>query len=462
MNGDTGFIPVIRRWWWLLLLGTLAAAIAANVVARNQSPTYASSATLLVGPLNADYATTQAAGDLGRTYADLAKTLPVVAGAVQRANVAIKPVDLQKKVSATSNDVTRLVTVRVEAAKAPLAATLANAIGAQLIGVSQAVTPQETDAVRAFMSQREIQRLPAATQDAVHAAAVRVFGAGLSGRLRMMAPAVPAVEPAAPNVPLLTTLGALAGLALAAVAALVASADRRREGADVQSTRAIPFLGTIAAAHRASDAGYRLLAAKIGLFSDDRLRTVAVVGAGGRAPAGAVATSLARTLADGGLRTLVVDASDGTATRLLELDGRPGYGELVRSDAAIVSDDLRVACGDGLFALPAGANGSTRLLDRERADRLLAAFEEAADVVVLSVPPTHVSPVGLVWASLAQATLVVGESGDPRAHDAVDETVESLQRVGANVLGTVAGRNGRAWPRVRAGRAKARRAAVTA
>jgi capsular polysaccharide biosynthesis protein len=436
VNDDTGFIPVVRRWWWLLLLGMLGAAVAANVVARQEKPTYASSATLLVGPLNADYGTTQAAGDLGRTYAELAKTFPVLTYAARRAHVAIAPVDLAKKVTSTSNDVTRLVTVKVEESKPALASSLANAIGAQLIAVSRAVTPQETDSVRSFMSQPEISRLPVAARNAVQAAAVRIFGAGAGGTLRVVAPAVPSNVTVAPNIPLLTTLGALAGLALAAVAALLATVGRRQEAADVHSTNGVPFLGTVTGNGSAADAGYRLLAVKIGLFGDRRPKTVAILGAGDDDSAGAVAANLAAVLADGGVRALVVDAGSGSVTRLLELDGRPGYADLVR-DPATVLDELSVERCDALRVVPAGENGRPSLLESERASRLLGAFRASADVVLLSPPPTRRSPVGLVWAGLAEATILIGGRGEPRAREAVEEAVESLALVGAHVVGTV-------------------------
>ena len=454
MNDDIGFVPVVRRWWWLLLVGTLAAAATANLVARHEAPTYASSATLLVGPLNADYATTQAAGDLGRTYAELAKTSPVLTDAARRARVSITPVELAKKVTSTSNDVTRLVGIRVEESTPALASSLANAIGTELIALSRSVKPQETDTVRSFMSQPETARLPAATRDALRTAAVRVFGAGTGGTLRVVAPAVPLTDPVAPNVLLLTTLGALAGLALAAVIALLATAWRRQEAADVHATSGVPFFGAIGE-HRPAEADYRLLAVKIGLFGDRPPKTIAILGTGDGESAGAVAANLATTLADGGVRALVVDAGAGTVTRMLDVEGRPGYADLVRDPAAAI-DALSVERRDALLVVPAGENGSPRLLESERARRLLGAFGASADVVLLSPPPAGRSPVGLVWAGLTEATLLVGGRGEPHVREAVEEAVESLRLVGANVVGTVSCHDHQLrirWPRPR--RAKA-------
>jgi capsular polysaccharide biosynthesis protein len=246
VTNETGFISVVRRFGWMLALGTIVAALVANVVARLEQPTFAASATLLVGPLNSDYTSTQGAGDLARTYADIAKSLPVLKVVVARTGVAVDPTDLAEHVTATSNDVTRLVTLKVEAPSATRAATLANALAARMIELSSTLTPAESDTIRAFMGQREVQRLPAQTQDAVRAAAVRVFGPGTTGRLQMIAPAVPPRKAVAPRVALLTALGALAGLALCSVVALMLPAvlpPRRRE---VDPRAGIPLLGPVA------------------------------------------------------------------------------------------------------------------------------------------------------------------------------------------------------------------------
>lgn len=234
MNTEIGLTAVVRRWWWLLALGAIAAGVTAFTFAKLQSPTYASTATLLVGPLNADYTTTRVAGELGRTYAEVAKSQPVLQATVERADAPVAARDLAKDIRATSNDVTRLVTLRAQSSSPELAASLANALGEEMIEVSRTVSPAETDAISEFLAQREVQRLSAGQQDAVRAAAVRIFGAGLTGRLRMIDPAVPETVPVAPKVGLLTTFGALAGLALAAVAALVLSVGEARGRDDRQ------------------------------------------------------------------------------------------------------------------------------------------------------------------------------------------------------------------------------------
>jgi polysaccharide biosynthesis transport protein len=472
MMNEIGFIPVVRRWWWLLALATIGAAVTAHTLAEREAPTYASTATVLVGPLNTDFATVRAAGDLGRTYAEVAKSLPVLRAVAARAGAHIAARDLAKNVTATSNDVTRLVTLEVKSSRPRLAASLANALAAQLTEVSRTVAPDENDAIREFMAQSEVTRLPTRRQEAIHAAAVRIFGAGLTGRVRMIDPAVASDRTVAPKTTLLTVLGGLAGLALGAIAVLVAAAGggrRRSERHSVAGLEGVPFFGTFDRATRSNGRAlvteggpkraaesYRLLATKIGFFRGRQpVRNLVVLGADSGQASAAVAANLASVLADSESRVLLVDAACGRVTKLLGLQGRPGYAEVVRNGSADVNgtlDELQVLRGDRLHVLPVGEGEMPSLLEVERARRMLTRFGREADVVVLSAPPIDRSPVGLVWAHVADGTVVVAE-GESR--EAVEEAASSLALVGAKLLGTVVGGGRRMrMPRLRTARVK--------
>src|SRR5919201_3199523 len=342
---ETGFVPVVRRWWWLLACGAIGAALVAHVLAKREAPTYASTATVLVGPLNTDYATVRAAGDLGRTYAEVAKSLPVLRRVAARIGGNVTAARLAKDVTATSNDVTRLVTLQVKSHSPRRAALIANELANQLIDVSRAVAPAESDAIREFMSQSEVNRLPTGEQDRIHAAALRVFGAGLTGRLRPVDPAVPSNHVVAPKITLLTVLGGLAGLALSAIVVLAMSTRGRRRSDDQYAAEleGVPFLGTCTT--RAAES-YRLLATKIGFLGGrPPVRSLVVFGADGEQAGADVAANLASVLADGDSRVLLVDAAGGTVTKRLDLVGLPGYAELLRdgvADGNGMLDDLRV------------------------------------------------------------------------------------------------------------------------
>jgi hypothetical protein len=90
--------------------------------------------------------------------------------------------------------------------------------------------------------------------------------------------------------------------------------------------------------------------------------------------------------------------------------------------------------------LPLGGQASSGMLEIERAQRLLAAFERRADIVLLSASPIVRSPAGLVWGGVAAGTVIV--VGDTSPRECVAEAASSLELVGAHVLGAVAGRRG--------------------
>src|SRR5689334_8923521 len=128
-----GFILLVRRWWWLIGLGALVGALAAWLIASHASKAYQADTSLLVGPVSGDFSTLHASGELGKTYAELAASRPVVQAAARSARVRLTPSELQSAVTATSNDVTRIIDIRVRQSD-PFAATrLANAVGQQLL-----------------------------------------------------------------------------------------------------------------------------------------------------------------------------------------------------------------------------------------------------------------------------------------------------------------------------------------
>jgi hypothetical protein len=251
-----------------------------------------------------------------------------------------------------------VVTLEVENHSPRLAAALANALAAELVDLTSRTDAEMTDAVRDFTSKAAVTQLTAAQQAAVRAAAVSVFGAGISGRLHVIDPAVVPDEPVAPKVALLTALGGLAGFALVSVIVLVTSTgtEARSGGRDaLAALNGVRYLGAVDCRSGGWPAGdgdariaesYRLLATKLGLFGGRRPPgSLLVIDADDHQAGGPVAANLAAVVADAGSRVLLVDASSGGASRLLGLEQRPGYAELVRTDATRVEamlDELTI------------------------------------------------------------------------------------------------------------------------
>jgi capsular polysaccharide biosynthesis protein len=194
---EPGLLPVVRRHWRLIAIVTAACALTAAVFATTAAKTYEAETDLLVGPVDADYATLQAAGQLGRTYAELAASERLVGRAARDAGLTLPPKKAAEKVSATSNEITRIVEIRVRNS-----------------------------------NPRKAARMASAERAAVRRAAARVLTRTNAGVLQVVDRAEPPSGAVAPRVPLIVLLAALAGGVAAFALAIVSDGVRRERALD--------------------------------------------------------------------------------------------------------------------------------------------------------------------------------------------------------------------------------------
>jgi uncharacterized protein involved in exopolysaccharide biosynthesis len=211
--------PFVWRWWWVLLLATLLAAAAGYSASKRITKTYEAETQLLVGQLNTTVDLSES-GTLARTYAEIGKGRPVLAAAIQRAGANITPTDLGKASTIDSNEITRIVSVRVQNRDPRMAARLADAIGSELVDLSSTRRAAASSGLDSFQHEPEIQALDPATQKGVAAAAERTFNGSVAGGLHVTEPAEVPAKPVKPSIPLLVVLAGLAGLLLASGFAL--------------------------------------------------------------------------------------------------------------------------------------------------------------------------------------------------------------------------------------------------
>lgn len=234
-----GFILLVRRWWWLIGLGAALAAVVAWQIASHAGKTYQADTSLLVGPVSGDFSTLHASGELGKTYAELAASRPVVQAAARSARVRLAPADLQGAVTATSNDVTRIIDIRVRQPSPLGAARLANAVGRQLLSLRVRLPVQRTDAAKTILGDPSLATLSHAQRQAVRGAVGRFGWSSSAGDLAVVEQAVPSRDPVAPKVRLLVLLaalgGALAAVLWASVREALARAPVEDEGFEVDS-----------------------------------------------------------------------------------------------------------------------------------------------------------------------------------------------------------------------------------
>jgi len=158
------------------------------------------------------------------------------------------------------------------------------------------------------------------------------------------------------------------------------------------------------------------------------------------------AANLAIVMAQADRRVLLVDADlrKPGVDRLFKLPNQVGLTSLIRRDSTMTIDDviqtteqanLRVLTTGPLPPNPAELLGS----DRMRAQ--LEMLAKQADVVVIDSPPLLAVTDAAVLSSYVDGTLLVVDARHSRRRS-VREARETLNRVGARVLGVVLNRAG--------------------
>jgi uncharacterized protein involved in exopolysaccharide biosynthesis len=208
----------IRRRWWLLALTAAAAAVVAWLIASHGAKAYEAHTKLLVGPVSGDYRTLQASSELGRTYAELAASRPIVTAAARAARVAVTPAQAKKAVSPRSNDVTRIIDVRVRHPDPAAATRMAAAVAAQLMRLRRAMPRQELNRVKAILGDPALAHLTHAQRRGVREAVLRAGSMSTAGDLEVVEAPVRPLAPVPRRVGLVVLLATLAALAAAVCA----------------------------------------------------------------------------------------------------------------------------------------------------------------------------------------------------------------------------------------------------
>lgn len=413
-----GYLSVARRWWWTLVVATWVAGLSGYLVASQVPPTYEARTQLLVGPINTDINTLKASGQLVQTYAELVTSQPRLEAVLAELGLPLTAGELRLATRATANDVTRVLTIRVQYSDPKIAADLANTLAGRLMELtSQGTTRPE-------------------------------------GELQVIDPAEVPAAPVAPQVRMITFLAALAGLlggfVLVILVEYLSGTVRTRE--DLTQLTDVPFLGAVTApsttrpgaglvvealpASRLAGS-IRLVATKI-QFGDtpQPFQSLLITGSQPGDGSGAFAANVAAVLAASGRPVVLVDADpdEAEASAVLGLEGRPGLTELLASGHAEAQRfiDRR---SPGFAIVPRGGETSGDLLDPDRARQVLAAVA-GGHLVIVSGPSLLGTAGALLWARAADGTLLVARR-EATKREAVSQAVESLRLVGARLVGTV-------------------------
>lgn len=420
----SGYLAIAKRWWWTLIVSAWIAGVAGYIVASGLPPTYESQAKVLVGPINTDSDTLRASSALVQTYAQVVTTDSVLQSALKENGLSMSLDDFRTATRATANDVTRILTIRVQAGDPNNAAKLANSLATELEQLtSQGVSRPE----------------------------------GLIQVVEFAQPS-PANEPVAPQVSLITILAALAGIVMAIVIVLIVEYFGRaiRTGEELASVGGAPLLATVGVAHgdrpRPSDlvvesepnaraaSAYRLAAAKVAFAEDGhQRRSFVVTDVDWEGQSAVVATNLASALARLGRAVVLIDAAgrSGTVTALHGLTDEAGLSEVLNGD---VSPTFETDDGPGVQIMGAG-RAPLDVVDPARVQLLVDELLASGRMVVIAIAPVRDEPQALAFARAVDGVVVVGRT-DRTNRDDVQFVGESMRLVGATVVGVVVAQKG--------------------
>lgn len=281
-----------------------------------------------------------------------------------------------------------------------------------------------------------------------------------------ISPVEPALVPTSPirPQPLQTgLLGAAVGLMLAAgIIFLIEYLDDTIKSADQASAiLGLPVIGYIAELEHDSDKAYvsenprspvaeafRTLRTNLEFAGVDKpIKSILVVSSHPGEGKSTVASNLAITIAQGGKKTILIDA-DLRRPRVhyyLDLTNRIGLSNLFR-DSLNIEDvahqwkdsNLKVITSGGIPPNPAD------LLASDRMASILDAAGRNVDMVVIDAPPFLVADASIL-ASRTDGVLFVIHPGRTPV-DAALTTLEQMRRAGANIVGLVLNRIPRSRP----------------
>ena len=389
-------VATAARWWWALALGAIAGAALALAAGGGGAPTYQASTRLLVGPIGGEYSLLRAAGQQAETDADLVTSEPVLRAARVRLGDARTVAQLRGDVSASADDVTRLLKITAKARGPAAAAATANALAAELARLTAADDP------------------------------------GSGHELTVVEPAQAPAGPTDNRANALVAIAAFAGLLAALTLAVLADLTQSRVATEEELAAAAPSVPVLGTVRRG---GVSLLGAAALLGA--RHARIVVTGIEDDGSGARAALALADALAAGGSRVLLVDADPGrhAVSRVLRLDHRAGLSEAMARHsglrASVELSALTVRRGPRTAVLPRGHAP----LEPGRARGLLKNLGRLTDVMVIAAPQaTGLAAVG--WTHLCDGAIVAARRSHAR-RDRVRAAVELLDRAGCVVLGTV-------------------------
>jgi capsular exopolysaccharide synthesis family protein len=494
------YLGLVWRWAWLLALCALLAGVTAFIVSTRMTPVYQASTLVLVNEAPStqalDMSTLQTSERLAQTYVQTMTTRPVLQGVIQRLNLGIDSEDLKKMIQASPVLNTQLIEIRVEDTRPQQAADIANALVEEFSSQNQAEQASRYAASKDTLSSQltqldqQIQAIgdrlaglpdtPAnqAERDQLQAnlaqyrqtyasllqsyEQVRLAEAQSTSSVIQKEPAVAPDVPVRPNTLKNTALAAVVGLMLAIGLVFLVEAldDTLKSPQEIEALFGVPVIGIVAHFDREQgdlvaeklprapvSEAFRSLRTNLQFSSVDRpLRSLLVTSPSPMEGKSTIAANLAVVMAQGGHYVALADTDlrRPRVHKLFGLANQEGISSLfipsvARSgDTVHLNGHLQQTNVSNLRAITSGSlpPNPSELLASERMGLILEQVEEQAELVVFDSPPVLAVTDAAVLAPRVDGVLLVVKPGVTRLA-ACRQSIEQLQRVGANLLGVV-------------------------
>lgn len=485
---------ILRRWAWLIILAACAAGAIAFWVSKRSTPVYEAVTTVLINEAPAtrstDYTSIVTSERLAQTYSQLMTKQPVLESLITQSGIDLDVDQLKGMITVQPVQETTLIEVRVEDIDPSRAAEIANRLVDEF-----SKSNQELQASRYAASKESLARQMEDVDRQIQAAAVQLENLGKddtgqaerdrietnlaqyrqtyanllqsyeqvrlaeaqsTANVIQVEPAVIPERPVRPRVLINTLLAMIVGFMLAVgIAFLVEAMDDTLKGPDqVTGQLGLPVLGMILR-HNVQDGrpitlveprsqvaeAFRSLRTNLQFTSVDHpLRTLLVTSPTPAEGKSTVAVNLGVVMAQGGKRVALVDADlrRPRVHKLLDIPNLGGISNLFVQEPLQLDGRLQKTSADDLFALTSGElpPNPAELLGSEKMYEIIRLVKEQAEVVIIDSPPVIAVTDSSLLSQRVDGVLLVFKPGVTQM-SAARQTVEQLQRLGANLLGAV-------------------------
>ncbi len=485
----------------MIVLSTAIAAGASYYATSRQPKVYQATAKLMIGqsiqstdPNATDMYTSQ---QLALTYIQIARTTPVLQGAIDTLGLNMVPEQLAGMINASSIQGTQLMLVSVVDINPARAQALANEVAHQLTLQGPAASENDQSKRRDFV-QKQVDELQKKIEDGqkqiadlqssiqVTASAREIadkqqqintlqmqlnqWSQTYASLLNYLAPRSPNVlsvlEPAslprypiAPNVMQSVMVAAAIGLVLALGGAFLIEYldDTVKTSDDISQLLNLPTVGSIAriqggneqrlvaslSPRSAITEAYRVLRTNIQFSSVDKpIKSIVVTSPGPMEGKSVTAANLAVVMAQAGLRTILVDSDlrKPTQHRLFAVTNDVGLTNGLIAQSSLNGfvrptkvENLRLVTTGPLPPNPAEVLGS------EKFSKLKAQLEAEADMVIFDSPPCMVLTDAALLARMVDGVVMTVDTGRTR-RESVVRAHDILNKVNGHILGVVLNR----------------------